>query len=237
MTDNRYSALSSSEIANSDAIPGKSMSETLDYKKMMGHAIEEYETSIAKIIFLCIKNLEFGLGANKLAQILSGTQTKFITDYSLQNNPAYSILKQYPQKDIKNVIQTLVDFGYLTRVQVNFNVEVLDLTEKALLFLQGKEAFDASFIDQLTESDFIELDNDQAEKYENLRELRYSLAKTNDIPAYAVCTDKVLRLLAVTLPDTEESMLEIKGIGNTFIEKYGEQFLSRITELKCSEEQ
>ena len=29
--------------------------QTLDYKKMMVRAIEEYESSIAKIIFLCIK--------------------------------------------------------------------------------------------------------------------------------------------------------------------------------------
>lgn len=210
------------------------MSETndkLDYKKMMGQAIGEYESSIAKIILLCIKNLEFGLGANKLAQILSGTQTKFITDYELQNNPAYSLLKQYSQKDIKNVIQALVDFGYLERVKVNFNVEVLDLTTKAILFLQGKEVFEASFIDQLTESDFIELDDNQNELYEKLRELRYSLAKTNDILAYSVCTDKSLRLMAVNLPDNEESLLEIKGIGKTFIDKYGEQFLYNIREL------
>ena len=214
------------------------MSETctsIDYKAMMGRAISEYESSIAKIVFLCIKNLEFGLGANKLSQILSGTQTKFITDYGLQNNPAFSLLKQYSQKDIKNVIQNLVDFGYLERVQVSYNVEVLDLTKKALLFLQGKESFDASFIDQLTESDFIELDDNQNEAYENLRELRYSLAKTNDIPAYTVCSDKVLRLMAANLPKTEESLIEIKGIGNTFIEKYGEQFLSRISELANQE--
>lgn len=81
--------------------------DSVDYKKMMVHAIEEYEFSIAKIILLCIKNLEFGLGANKLAQILVGTQTKLITDHELQNNPAYSLLKQYSQKDVKSVMEAL----------------------------------------------------------------------------------------------------------------------------------
>jgi len=204
---------------------------SVDYKKMMVQAIEEYESSIAKIILLCIKNLEFGLGANKLAQILVGTQTKFITDYELQNNPAYSLLKQYSQKDVRSVIEALVDFGYLERVKVNFNIEVLDLTSKAILFLQGKESFDASFIDQLTQSDFVELNDEQTEVYEKLRELRYSLAKTNDIPAYTICNDKTLRLMAASLPCDEESILEIKGVGKAFVEKYGDQFISKIKEL------
>ena len=201
----------------------------LDYKKMMVQAIEEYESSIAKIVFLCIKSLEFGLGVNKLAQILAGTQTKFITDYELQNNPAFSLLKQYSQRDIKNVIKALESFGYLEYVQVSFNMEVLDLTQKALLFLQGKEPFEASFIDLLTESDFIELDEEQVQIYEDLRGLRNSLAKMNDVPAYIVCNDKSLRMMAVMLPKTEEDLLEIKGIGKVFVEKYGEQFISAMT--------
>ena len=209
---------------------------TLDYKALMVHAIEEYESSIAKIILLCVKDLEFGLGANKLAQILVGTQTKFITDYELQNNPAYSLLKQYSQKDVKSVIEALVDFGYLERVQVNFNIEVLGVTSKGILFLQGKDRFDASFIDQLTQSDFIELNEVQTEVYEKLRELRYSLAKTNDLPAYTVCSDKVLRMMAANLPRNDEDMLEIKGIGNTFMEKYGDHFLSKIGELTEDED-
>lgn len=205
---------------------------TLDYRKMMVRAIEEYESSIAKIIFLCIKNLEFRLGANKLAQILAGTQTKFITDYELQNNPAFSLLKQYSQKDIKNVIKALESFGYLWYEKVNFNIEVLSLTDKALKFLQGKEKLDGSFIDLLTENDFIELDEKQIELYEQLRELRYSLAKAQDIPAYMVCYDKVLRLLALIQPENEEEIIEIKGIGPAFVEKYAEQFLSTIDKFR-----
>ena len=210
-------------------------SNSVDYKKMMVYAIEEYESSIAKIIILCIKHLEFGLGANKLAQILVGTQTKFITDYELQNNPAYSLLKQYSQKDVRSVIEALVDFGYLERVKVSFNIEVLDLTSKASLFFQGKERFEASFIDQLTQSDFVELNEEQTEVYEKFRELRYSLAKTNDLPAYTVCSDKTLRLMAVSMPCDEESMLKIKGIGNAFVDKYGDQFISIIKELSGKE--
>lgn len=63
--------------------------------ELIAQTICEYEKSIAKIILLCVDNLEFGLGVNKLVQILKGSQTKFITDYSLQNNKTFSLLKQF----------------------------------------------------------------------------------------------------------------------------------------------
>lgn len=63
--------------------------------ELIAQTICAYEKSIAKIILLCVDNLEFGLGVNKLVQILKGSQTKFITDYSLQNNKTFSLLKQF----------------------------------------------------------------------------------------------------------------------------------------------
>lgn len=195
---------------------------------MMIKAISEYESSIAKIIFLCIKNLDFELGANKLAQILTGTQTRFITDYELQNNPAFSLLKQYSQNDIKKIVSILEMCDYLTYEDVGRHMSVLVLTRKAKDFLEGKQELEASFIDAITEHDFIELDEDQLELYEELRELRYSLAKSMDLPAYTVCYDKTLRKMAQCVPKSEEELLAIKGIGPTFIEKYGEQFLALI---------
>lgn len=54
--------------------------------ELIAQAVSEYEKSIVKILLLCVNNLEFGLGINKLVQILKGSQTKFITDFSLQNN-------------------------------------------------------------------------------------------------------------------------------------------------------
>ena len=136
--------------------------------KMMVHAISEYEASIARIIFLCIKNLEFELGANKLAQILTGTQTKFITDYELQNNPAFALLKQYSQGDIKKIIDILEMCGYLDYEEVRKNMSVLVLTKKAKDFLNGNCEFDTSFIDAITETDFVQLDDQQNELYEKL---------------------------------------------------------------------
>lgn len=71
--------------------------------ELIAQAICEYEKGIVKILLLCVDNLEFGLGINKLVQILKGKQTRFITDFSLQNNIGFSLSKQFSKKDIEYI--------------------------------------------------------------------------------------------------------------------------------------
>lgn len=83
--------------------------------ELIAQAICEYEKGIVKIFLLCVDNLEFGLGINKLVQILKGGQTRFITDFSLQNNIGFSLLKQFSKKDIEYITQKASEKANLRR--------------------------------------------------------------------------------------------------------------------------
>lgn len=83
--------------------------------ELIAQAICEYEKGIVKILLLCVDNLEFGLGINKLVQILKGGQTRFITDFSLQNNIDFSLLKQFSKKDIEYITQKASEISFLRR--------------------------------------------------------------------------------------------------------------------------
>ncbi len=83
--------------------------------ELIAQAICEYEKGIVKILLLCVDNLEFGLGLNKLVQILKGGQTRFITDFSLQNNIGFSLLKQFSKKDIEYITQKASEKANLRR--------------------------------------------------------------------------------------------------------------------------
>lgn len=83
--------------------------------ELIAQAICEYEKGIVKILLLCVDNLEFGLGINKLVQILKGGQTRFITDFSLQNNIGFSLLKQFSKKDIEYITQKASEICFLRR--------------------------------------------------------------------------------------------------------------------------
>jgi ATP-dependent DNA helicase RecQ len=57
---------------------------------------------------------------------------------------------------------------------------------------------------------------------------RRELAKMKDIPAFMIGSDSVLRELTLQKPTNSSALLSIKGIGEKFLQNYGEQFLEVI---------
>jgi superfamily II DNA helicase RecQ len=62
--------------------------------------------------------------------------------------------------------------------------------------------------------------------YETLREARYHLAQKENIKAFHVCSNAVLRSLAVHQPTDYPALEQLHGIGRTFMEKYAPTFIS-----------
>ena len=64
--------------------------------------------------------------------------------------------------------------------------------------------------------------------FEELRKLRYELARKRGIPPYMVFSDKTLRDMCIRLPLTEEELLDVNGMGEKKLEQYGGSFLEKI---------
>jgi len=64
--------------------------------------------------------------------------------------------------------------------------------------------------------------------YEQLRTWRAAQARDKKIPAYTIFHDKTLKALASIQPKDESSLLQISGIGQAKLEKYGEEILALI---------
>jgi ATP-dependent DNA helicase RecQ len=64
--------------------------------------------------------------------------------------------------------------------------------------------------------------------FEALRALRREIADREGVPPYVVFHDATLREMAVARPATEEAMLDIGGVGERKLEKYGAEFLALI---------
>jgi ATP-dependent DNA helicase RecQ len=63
------------------------------------------------------------------------------------------------------------------------------------------------------------------ELFELLRALRREIADRENVPAYIVFSDAVLRALAERLPQTENELLQVPGIGPAKLARYGQAFL------------
>ena len=65
--------------------------------------------------------------------------------------------------------------------------------------------------------------------FETLRQLRLQIAKEESVPPYIVFTDKTLIDMCEKLPGTESEMLDVSGVGQNKLKKYGQRFLQEIS--------
>jgi ATP-dependent DNA helicase RecQ len=64
--------------------------------------------------------------------------------------------------------------------------------------------------------------------FDALREARMELAKQQNVPPYVIFHDKTLREMAVFKPTSRSALMEISGMGERKIERYGQVFLDVI---------
>lgn len=129
------------------------------------------------------------------------------------------------------IIRQLIHLGFLQ--QDIANQSALCLTQAAHAILTGKVSLmlatprlqKASYWNQSKKS----LSYDR-KLFAKLRELRKSIADAEDIPPYIVFNDATLSELAKYKPISEGEMLNINGIGDTKLARYGYSFLSLIKE-------
>ncbi|MCP4009983.1 MAG: helicase, partial [Proteobacteria bacterium] len=83
---------------------------------------------------------------------------------------------------------------------------------------------------------YIDSDVEHPELFNALREWRAEQAAEEEVEHYRVLHQKVLIRIATVLPDTVESLLQIKGIGKRIAEKHGARLTAMVAEY-CREHQ
>ncbi len=63
------------------------------------------------------------------------------------------------------------------------------------------------------------------ELFEQLRATRKELADAEDVPPYVIFHDRTLREMAVQLPQSVETFMQLSGVGTVKVEKYADVFL------------
>ncbi|WP_339659210.1 DNA helicase RecQ [uncultured Polaribacter sp.] len=68
--------------------------------------------------------------------------------------------------------------------------------------------------------------------FTELKKIRLSISKEENMPAYIIFNDKTLKLMSISQPTTENEFLAISGVGMNKMEKYGEEFMNVIRTFK-----
>lgn len=73
-------------------------------------------------------------------------------------------------------------------------------------------------------------DSDDESLFDRLRMLRMKIAKSQQVPPYVVFSDATLRDMCRKRPRNAEEMLEVSGVGESKLKKYGTAFLNVLNE-------
>jgi ATP-dependent DNA helicase RecQ len=79
-----------------------------------------------------------------------------------------------------------------------------------------------------TQLDAADLDGDDRALFDALRSRRRELADEAGVPAYIVFGDRVLLEMVARRPQSRHEMLQVPGVGEAKLDKYGDDFLEVI---------
>lgn len=194
--------------------------------------ISQYESSIIKMILMCVSKLEFPVGISNLIGILRGSKSTFVRKHQLYNNEIYSLLNVFSKGQLSYIINLLISCELLKVKHVNRNnsdLPVIEITTNGRNCLVEDVDCGISFIDIFKSDESFELNDDQQHLFDKLRVLRHQIAKKSEIPAFFICNDEILFSIVRNHPDSSDELLEIRGIGPKFVENYGADFIDIIS--------
>ncbi|MBF8807911.1 MAG: DNA helicase RecQ [Enterococcus lacertideformus] len=191
-----------------------------------GNCLDERElvdvTTETQMVLSCLKRMGEIYGKQLLMKVLAGSKEQKVRSLGFENLTTYGLLKKWTQKDILQLIEYLISGGYL--LSMNGEYPILKVTELGINVLKGKQKVfkkEAKKVQQLS-------DETSDTLFEALRELRTDLAVEAGVPPYVVFSDATLKEMSQIRPKDRLSLLQIKGVGQSKLDKYGEAFLAVI---------
>jgi len=177
----------------------------------------------AQKVFSCVYRMRERFGLNLVAQVLKGSQDKKVHELRFDQLSTFGLMKERTLADIKLLIQRFVATDYLALTESKF--PVLTLKPAAYPVLKGQEK-----VWQAVPKPETEKAPADSGLFDKLRKLRKEIATREHVPPYVVFSDATLRDMCAVQPKTLEEMLEVKGIGEMKLARYGEEFLACLIE-------
>jgi ATP-dependent DNA helicase RecQ len=197
----------------------------------------------AQKILSCVYRLgERGIryGKSMVAEILRGGKSKKLLGAGLDTLSTYGIMAGTDPHRLRLIIDELVRQQYL---KAEGEYPVLLLTEKSRSVLRGetqvtmflpKPPKPAGLAEgRIGRQGLLPVSAGEAPRIDEtllarLKGVRTALAKEASVPAYVVFSDATLRDMCARRPVTAARFLEVSGVGETKLKRYGEAFMEAI---------
>ncbi len=192
--------------------------------------VERFDgTVIAQKALSAVYRTHQRFGMSYLIDFLRGSKSEKIRDEH-KNIKTYGVGADISKDGWFNYFKDLIAQGYIAQTEGEYPIIVL--TETSMDVLAGKTLVELIKV-KVREEKKTKLVADVSHPYiqalfDDLRQLRTTFAKHENVPPYVVFSDVTLVEMATYLPQNDWEMRKISGVGDLKFDKYGADFLAAI---------
>lgn len=199
------------------------------------HRYEEIDmTQDARQVINALAETKGRYGLAIVAGTLSGANRVRLKEIGADRYKSYGALSHRSEADIRLLIEQMIREGYVIQTQGDYSVlRIGDINglkqEDAYVGIrkaEKKEAVSAPRMKKAKSTDV--LTGAGYRLFERMKQLRLMIAREEGMPPYIVFSDKTLIDMCAKHPETEEEMLQVSGVGENKLRKYGKRFLDEI---------
>ena len=193
---------------------------------------ECYDATVdARKALSCVYRVGQRFGMRHVVDVLRGADNERIRKLHHNQLSTYGIGSELSDAEWTSLFRQLIHRGYLLQDIANYSV--LKLTAEARPLLKGELQLELAK-PRLRERGkqkrklVAAVEGRDELLFELLRELRKELAGEEGVAPYMVFGDAALTQMAILLPSTRAEFLEVSGVGEKKLDKYGDVFLQEI---------
>lgn len=177
-------------------------------------------TKEAQMTMSCIIRMGQRFGKTVIAQVLTGSKNKKVTELGFDRLSTYGIMKNQGAKEVSDFIEFLISQELIATQQGQF--PTLYVSQKGKDILLGKELVfrrETIQVKQVSKNDPL---------FEALRDIRMQIAQMEKVPPFVIFSDAALKDMCAKQPKTSEEFLQVSGVGEHKLKKYGLEFIQAI---------
>ena len=174
-------------------------------------------------------------GAAHVIDVLTGKETEKVQRFGHQHQKVFGQGKELDAKAWQSVVRQLTAMGHILVDHANHGA--LYLAESANLVFKRqvvvtlrkdrpKRAVDVRRSLQRA----VDIPSHAQPLFDALREARLKLARQQGVPPYVIFHDATLRAMALAQPTHPHDMLNLPGVGQGKLDRYGDAFLTVVRE-------
>lgn len=170
-------------------------------------------------------------GAAHVIDVLVGKETEKVQRFGHQNQPVFGQGRELDAKAWQSVLRQLTAMGLIVVDHANHGALTLGegaravfKKERSVTLRKDRPKKAVEVRRQLSKA--VNLPEHAQGLFDALRSERLKIAKSQGVPPYVIFHDATLRAMALARPTHPHDMLNLPGVGQGKLDRYGEAFLA-----------